>query len=321
MDELCDRLASALKITDVKRLNDIKALLYADDVALIAHSRTELQKMVRYKLLMCWNQLVGAKLKYAFDVWRAPVQVFELSLLDLGPDWAELRTECSSGMYVRALTTDLAAALGRVCVIETLVRTHAAGLSLSDCFTWPNSMAAEGIAVSEEVKAVLNTPVLEQLSPYCLSFPDLAARLSSDFLFLLLTSPSSLSPSLRSGHSPSVQVRNALDSGKQVLLPFECISLLSQFSAKFNQQSVAGNGHSSAASFSEPATATGQTSIHEAVLTHLSGRAGSGAREHWALLFDTTDSLLGSARIFDINEQGLIVKRMKRSQSDFSFRK
>eukprot|EP00808_Paulinella_micropora_P031016 g28810.t1 len=46
MDELCDRLASALKITDVKRLNDIKALLYADDVALIAHSRTELQKMV-----------------------------------------------------------------------------------------------------------------------------------------------------------------------------------------------------------------------------------------------------------------------------------
>eukprot|EP00808_Paulinella_micropora_P015150 g24717.t1 len=31
---------------DVKRLNDIKALLYADDVALIAHSRTELQKMV-----------------------------------------------------------------------------------------------------------------------------------------------------------------------------------------------------------------------------------------------------------------------------------
>eukprot|EP00808_Paulinella_micropora_P010394 g70533.t1 len=50
MDELCDRLASALKITDVKRLNDIKALLYADDVALIAHSRTELQKMVRYQL-------------------------------------------------------------------------------------------------------------------------------------------------------------------------------------------------------------------------------------------------------------------------------
>eukprot|EP00808_Paulinella_micropora_P019062 g38.t1 len=117
MDELCDRLASALKITDVKRLNDIKALLYADDVALIAHSRTELQKMVNvvakfaedYRLevnlkpgkteimpiytsskakrpsirergeiqaryrLMCWNQLVGAKLKYAFDVWRAPV--------------------------------------------------------------------------------------------------------------------------------------------------------------------------------------------------------------------------------------------------------
>eukprot|EP00808_Paulinella_micropora_P002945 g69177.t1 len=116
MDELCDRLASALKITDVKRLNDIKALLYADDVALIAHSRTELQKMVNvvakfaedYRLevnlkpgkteimpiytsskakrpsirergeiqaryrLMCWNQLVGAKLKYAFDVWRAP---------------------------------------------------------------------------------------------------------------------------------------------------------------------------------------------------------------------------------------------------------
>eukprot|EP00808_Paulinella_micropora_P006572 g67075.t1 len=101
---------------DVKRLNDIKALLYADDVALIAHSRTELQKMVNvvakfaedYRLevnlkpgkteimpiytsskakrpsireqgeiqaryrLMCWNQLVGAKLKYAFDVWRAP---------------------------------------------------------------------------------------------------------------------------------------------------------------------------------------------------------------------------------------------------------
>eukprot|EP00808_Paulinella_micropora_P025464 g11860.t1 len=107
MDELCDRLASAFKITDVKRLNDIKALLYADDVALIAHSRTELQKMVNvvakfaedYRLevnlkpgkteimpiytsskakrpsirergeiqaryrLMCWNQLVGAKLK------------------------------------------------------------------------------------------------------------------------------------------------------------------------------------------------------------------------------------------------------------------
>eukprot|EP00808_Paulinella_micropora_P031715 g1724.t1 len=119
MDELCDRLASALKITDVKRLNDIKALLYADDVALIAHSRTELQKMVNvvakfaedYRLevnlkpgkteimpiytsskakrpsirergeiqaryrLMCWNQLVGAKLKYAFDVWHVPADI------------------------------------------------------------------------------------------------------------------------------------------------------------------------------------------------------------------------------------------------------
>eukprot|EP00808_Paulinella_micropora_P016271 g71932.t1 len=64
MDELCDRLASALKITDVKRLNDIKALLYADDVALIAHSRTELQKMksAEYVLVeaMSPSQVAGA---------------------------------------------------------------------------------------------------------------------------------------------------------------------------------------------------------------------------------------------------------------------
>eukprot|EP00808_Paulinella_micropora_P005486 g45211.t1 len=112
------------------RLNDIKALLYVDDVALIAHSRTELQKMVNlvakfaedYRLevnlkpgkteimpiytsskakrpsirergeiqaryrLMCWNQLVGAKLKYAFDVWRAPVsQLTKLEAAMLRP--------------------------------------------------------------------------------------------------------------------------------------------------------------------------------------------------------------------------------------------
>eukprot|EP00808_Paulinella_micropora_P021901 g44845.t1 len=67
MDELCDRLASALKITDVKRLNDIKALLYADDVALIAHSRTELQKMREIHALLKDKVIVGHALSNDFD--------------------------------------------------------------------------------------------------------------------------------------------------------------------------------------------------------------------------------------------------------------
>jgi len=46
MDELTVRIAKALKIEDLNRIEDIRTLLYADDVAVIAHSVTELQQIV-----------------------------------------------------------------------------------------------------------------------------------------------------------------------------------------------------------------------------------------------------------------------------------
>lgn len=46
MDELTVRIAKELKIEDLNRIEDIRTLLYADDVAVIAHSVTELQQVV-----------------------------------------------------------------------------------------------------------------------------------------------------------------------------------------------------------------------------------------------------------------------------------
>eukprot|EP00808_Paulinella_micropora_P016919 g70733.t1 len=46
MDELTVRIAKELEIEDLNRIEDIRTLLYADDVAVIAHSITELQQIV-----------------------------------------------------------------------------------------------------------------------------------------------------------------------------------------------------------------------------------------------------------------------------------
>lgn len=52
------------------------------------------------------------------------VRIDRLSLLETGPDWAELEMECGKGTYVRALARDLGQALGTVGYVSALRRTQ-----------------------------------------------------------------------------------------------------------------------------------------------------------------------------------------------------
>ncbi|MCC7462902.1 MAG: tRNA pseudouridine(55) synthase TruB [Gammaproteobacteria bacterium] len=59
-------------------------------------------------------------------VERAPrrIRVYELELLQCGPDWLDLRVGCSKGTYVRVLGEDLARALGSCGHLASLRREY-----------------------------------------------------------------------------------------------------------------------------------------------------------------------------------------------------
>lgn len=61
-----------------------------------------------------------------------PVTVHALDLLDFSPPLARLRVRCSAGFYVRSLAHDLGRRLGTGAILDSLIRTEAAGFRLED---------------------------------------------------------------------------------------------------------------------------------------------------------------------------------------------
>ncbi len=58
------------------------------------------------------------------------VEIFDLQLLDLGPDFLELDVTCSAGTYIRSLAQDIGVRLGTKAHLSALERTEAAGFML-----------------------------------------------------------------------------------------------------------------------------------------------------------------------------------------------
>lgn len=58
----------------------------------------------------------------AIEVPEREVEVYQLRVLERGPDWLRLHVECGSGTYVRSLVTDLGEALGCGAHVEQLRR-------------------------------------------------------------------------------------------------------------------------------------------------------------------------------------------------------
>ena len=78
------------------------------------------------------------------EIERAPrkVQVYGIDLVELGPDYADLRVRCGRGCYVRSIAHDLGAALGLPAHLETLRRRSIGALHVDAALTLEQLAAA-----------------------------------------------------------------------------------------------------------------------------------------------------------------------------------
>jgi tRNA pseudouridine55 synthase len=75
--------------------------------------------------------------RQGIEVERPPreVTIFELALLDLGPDTLDLNVACSKGTYIRSLVEDIGRALGCGAHVQALRRTAAGAFSVDHAYT------------------------------------------------------------------------------------------------------------------------------------------------------------------------------------------
>ncbi len=75
--------------------------------------------------------------RQGIEVERPPrrVRLYELQLLDFGPDWLELEVFCSKGTFIRTLAEDIAKALGTLGHVERLRRTRVGDFDIERAVT------------------------------------------------------------------------------------------------------------------------------------------------------------------------------------------
>jgi tRNA pseudouridine55 synthase len=83
------------------------------------------------------GQRLYALARRGIEVERPPrkVTIFELALLDLGPDSLDLKVVCSKGTYVRSLVEDIGRALGCGAHVQALRRTAVGPFSVDQAYT------------------------------------------------------------------------------------------------------------------------------------------------------------------------------------------
>lgn len=87
-------------------------------------------------------------------VQSAPVAVtvYALEVLAFDPPLARLLVRCSAGFYVRSLAHDLGRALGSGAILESLVRTEAAGFGLDEALPFETLVKAPRTTLRDHVR-------------------------------------------------------------------------------------------------------------------------------------------------------------------------
>jgi tRNA pseudouridine55 synthase len=80
------------------------------------------------------------------------VTVHALELVAFDPPFARLRVQCSAGFYVRSLAHDLGQAVGSGAVLDALVRTEAAGLTLDTAIPFETLVGASRRELRDHVR-------------------------------------------------------------------------------------------------------------------------------------------------------------------------
>ena len=110
-----------------------------------------------------------------------PIRVHELQVTAIGPDWLDIRVECSRGTYVRVLAEELSESLGTVGHLMALRRVASGAFQVSNAVDFERlSVIAAG---RSDWSAVLRPPRGVDRVPWC----DLSARRSA--IGELLTTP------------------------------------------------------------------------------------------------------------------------------------
>lgn len=63
------------------------------------------------------------------------VEIYEIELLDLQPEWLKIQVVCGRGTYIRTLARDIARRLGTGGYVKTLVRTRIGDYRLADALS------------------------------------------------------------------------------------------------------------------------------------------------------------------------------------------
>ena len=64
------------------------------------------------------------------------ITIYNLNLLDFGPDFITLDVSCSKGTYIRSLAEDIGRAMGSCATVTALRRTGAGMFSIDQAYTW-----------------------------------------------------------------------------------------------------------------------------------------------------------------------------------------
>jgi tRNA pseudouridine55 synthase len=104
-------------------------------------------------------KMVGGERSYARARAGKPIQspavsvtVHALELIELQLPLARLRLRCSAGFYVRALAHELGRTVGSGAILESLVRTEAAGFSLDDAIDLATLVKAPRLELRDRVR-------------------------------------------------------------------------------------------------------------------------------------------------------------------------
>lgn len=82
------------------------------------------------------------------------ITIFELNLIDFGPDQITLDVACSKGTYIRSLTEDLGHALGSCGTVTALRRTASGQFNIAQAYTLPQLQAMDEQALLNTMIAV-----------------------------------------------------------------------------------------------------------------------------------------------------------------------
>lgn len=186
---------------EVMAVSDIRPSIEQIKAIIPAFTGTILQKPPTFSAIKIGGQRAYdlARAGEEFEIEARPVDIYELELVETGPDKASFRAVCGKGTYVRSLARDMARKLGTYGYVSHLVREAVGPFSLNTAISLDISGENEDNTRLESAVLPIET-VLDDIPVLSVNDQE-AARLKNGQKLTFIARP---------------QVQRLLDAGLQV---------------------------------------------------------------------------------------------------------